>query len=114
MTEDEKEVLEGVQYYAVAINTDVVKRFDLILKSGTRHSVPYSLLPIYTLKAGNELEIAAYGLSITIKGRNLMPIYKSLSDENLLWMKESPSGKDDHETDCYISEIKISAEAFGQ
>ncbi|MDO5970299.1 hypothetical protein Q4Q35_10825 [Flavivirga aquimarina] len=102
-----------MQYYAVG-SEDVTKRFDLILRSGNEYSIPYSLLPIYKLSGGKKLDIIAYDLVITISGRNLAPVKKYLAKESLIWMKESPSGKDDGQSETFISNIEIKGEAVNK
>ena len=101
-----------MQYYAIASSQEVPKQFDLILRSGTEYSFPYSLLPIYRLTGNKEIAIISYGLRITIKGRNLKGVRNSLKRETVIWIKESPSQKDDEQSDVYVSEINITGDAL--
>ncbi|MEP1782124.1 hypothetical protein [Reichenbachiella sp.] len=100
------------QHYAIASDDEIIKRFKLVLRSGEVYSVPYSLLPVFMLLGGKELIIKAYGVHVTIKGRNLNPIEEYLSNEMLLWIKESPSGKDDGKINVYVSDILIQGKAM--
>ncbi len=102
------------QYYAVGSQAEHIKRFKLILRSGQKYSIPYSLLPIYALSGGNKITIIAYELLITIEGRNLDAVEESLSKETVLWMKESPSQKDDGQSEVFISNIKIEGKAVNK
>lgn len=101
-----------MQYYAIGADDEIIKRFKLQLRSGETFSIPYSLLPIYILTEGRELAIIAYELVIIITGRNLDPIEEYLSKETLLWIKESPSQKDDGQSPIYISDIAIKGKAI--
>ncbi|MDN5215048.1 hypothetical protein QQ020_23405 [Fulvivirgaceae bacterium BMA12] len=102
------------QYYAIGSEDEVIKRFKLILRSGNKYSVPYSLLPILELSGSSELSIMAYGLLITIEGRNLEPVEEYLSNEILVWLKESSSGKDDGKSQVFISNIMIEGKAVSK
>lgn len=95
------------QFYAVGAPNGVIKRFKIFLRDGSRYSIPYSLLPVLILQGGKEITILAYELQITINGRNLHSIEDHLSNETLLWLKESASGKDEGAGDVFISDIKI-------
>lgn len=99
------------QYYAIVSEQGTIKRFQLIQRSGCIHSIPYSLLPVYILSDNQELLIKAYGMHISIHGRCLEIILRHLSDECLLWLKESKSGKDDGTSNVFISEIEIEGDA---
>lgn len=100
------------QYYAIASDDEVVKRFKLILRTGRIYSVSYSLLPVFILLEGKELIIKTYGVHVIIKGRNLDPIEEYLSNEMLIWIKESMSGKDGGKTNAFVSEILIRGKAM--
>ena len=100
------------QHYAIASDDEIIKRFKLFLRSGEVYSVPYSLLPVFMLLGGKELIIKTYGVHISIKGRNLAPIEEYLSDEMLLWIKESASGKDDGKSNVFVSDILIRGKAM--
>ncbi len=100
--EDEFSNLSPTQFYAVS--QEQVKHFDLILRSGREYSLPYSLLPVPILD-GEILKLIAYELNVLIKGRGLRKIRDYLKSETLLWLKESPSGKDDGASKVFISDI---------
>ncbi len=94
-----------MQYYA--IGSEIGMHFDLIMRTGNEYSIPYSLLPVFVLSGGGQITIKAHELLISIEGRNLRPIRNYLKEQTLLWLKESPSGKDDGQTSVFISNILI-------
>ena len=73
----------------------VVGRFKLMLRTGRVTSVPYALLPIITYNPDRELAIRTSGFEVRITGRGLDKIEAFLSEEKLLWMRESGSEMDD-------------------
>lgn len=99
------------QYYAIASEHQTVERFKVILRSGKVHSIPYALLPIGTLDGGT-LYIKAYELLIKMSGRNLDPIEEHFSSRSLLWVKASPSGKDDGISTTFVQEIVATGKAI--
>lgn len=99
------------QFYAVS--QEQVRHFDLILRSGKEYTLPYSLLPVSVLE-GETLKIIAYELHVHIKGRNLLKIRDYLKSETLLWLKESPSGKDDGASKVFISDIVARGKAVDE
>ena len=101
-----------VESYAIAAEHEVIKRFKLKLRNGNIYSVPYSLLPVIILINGSELVIKTYGVHITIKGRNLDALEEYLSAENLQFVRENPSRKDDGKEDVFISDILVAGKAM--
>ncbi|MCG8640002.1 MAG: hypothetical protein MI862_09700 [Desulfobacterales bacterium] len=99
------------QFYAVVSGGQVTDCFKLILRSGKKHSIPYALLPICTLD-GDTLYIKAYECFITISGRNLDPIEEYFSNRLLLWVKASPSGKDDGQASTFVKDIIAQGDAI--
>lgn len=125
MFNQEHQILEGVdnqgaspdifttyQAYAVAKNTEIVKRFKVQLRDGTSYSIPYSLLPIIILTSEMQLIIKAYELFITITGRSLQKIEEALSAETLIYIRQSPSGNDDGQGSAFIEDIQIQGETL--
>lgn len=106
-----KAAREPEQYFAVSGDDIPLKRFKLILRSGASFSVPYALLPIIILTSQKDLLIKSYGLRIHITGRNLEALEEELTDESVLWIKESLSGKDTGEAYVFISSIAIEGKA---
>ena len=103
------------QFYAVASEDEIIKKFQLILRSGKKYRVPYALLPIAEISdCSDEISMIAYQLLITIKGRNLEPVEEYLADETLIWVKESPSRKDDGQSAVFISNITIEGKAINK
>lgn len=97
-------------YFGIEEGNRYLKRFKLLLRSGVVHSIPYSLLPIISLTVNADLIIATNTLEITIKGRNLRILEEALSEEQVVWIKESETEFDDEETEVFVSEISIISE----
>jgi len=95
------------QCYAIASEGEMVRRFEIILSSGKKYSFPYALLPICILEDGATLYIKAYELLISVTGRNLDPIHDHFSNELILWMSASLSGKDDGSGPTFIQDITV-------
>ena len=112
--DEKKEEVTNVassQCYAIGQQGQIIKRFELIQASGKRYSFSYSLLPIYIQEDSSLLYVKAYELLIQISGYNLDPIQAYLNCEQLLWAKESPSGKSEGTTDPFIQKISIQGAA---
>ncbi|MEO9804807.1 MAG: hypothetical protein ABJF04_16245 [Reichenbachiella sp.] len=95
------------QAFAVTSNNERAMRFKLHTREGQVYSVPYSLLPVFVLSEGKELRVIAHDIEATISGRNLDVIEDYLSGGQLLWLKESPSGKDDGVSQVFIQRMDI-------
>ena len=103
------------QLYALSADEMPLKKFLLILRSGRRFRVPYAVLPIVELSdSKDQISIMAYGLLITVDGRNLEPIEKYLAEETLVWLCESFSKKDDGTSEMFISKITIEGKAISR
>lgn len=101
-----------MQYYAVASEGEVLSRFTIRLRSGMTYSLSYALLPYFILIGNQKLIIKAPELEITVTGRNLKPVERSLSREQLLWITESPNGTDEGNSKTYIGNIIIAGSAL--
>lgn len=101
-----------VQCYAIGQHGQIIKRFDFIKASGRRYSFSYSLLPIFIQEDSSLLYVKSHDLLIEINGYNLDPIMAYLNCEQLLWAKESPSGKSEGTTDPFIKEISLRGKAI--
>jgi hypothetical protein len=103
--------LDGAgQYYALGTKDEPIKRFELI-QNASRYSLSYSLLPVSILENSSTLYLRAYELMVTIMGRNLDPIHEHFCNERILWVKASPSGKDDGTASTFVSEIRVEGDA---
>lgn len=102
----------SMQYYAVASEGEVLSRFTIRLRSGMTYSLSYALLPYFILIGNQKLIIKAPELEITVTGRNLKPVERSLSREQLLWITESPNGTDEGNSKTYIGNIIIAGSAL--
>ncbi len=100
------------QYYALGGQGKYLKRFKLKLRVGSIYSIPYALLPIIILNGNGSLDILSHGLNVNIRGRNLKELEKWLSEEIVLWIKESASGRDTGEANVFVSDIKIEGDEF--
>ena len=104
---------KGIQYYAIAQENQIIKRFKLILRNGSIYSLPYSLLPYYILTSSKDLVIKAYDIFIMVKGTNLDLILEHLSQERLIFLKESPSGINNGiSSNVFVENITIEGEAL--
>ena len=100
-----------MQYYAIGAEGEL--HFDLIKRSGREYSIPYPLLPYFILTDNSLITIIAHELFISVEGRNLRQVRDHLKKRTLIWMKESPSGKDDGQANVFISNISIGGKALG-
>ena len=93
--------------FAVVKSNTYLRRFRLIMRDGRIVSVPYAHLPIIEYVHDQGIIISINELDITITGRGLDELENWLSDEKVLWMKESPSGEDTLEGEVFIWSIEI-------
>ncbi|AXG69616.1 hypothetical protein KORDIASMS9_01841 [Kordia sp. SMS9] len=105
------EFLSSDQTYAIS-NGDVhVSRFRIILKDASFYSLPYSLLPILIF-TGEKLIIKSYGVHISIFGKGLSVIENHISNQTLLYVRESISGVDLEEKDVFVSQIIVEGKSI--
>ena len=103
------------QLYALSSDDEIVKKFQLILRCGRKVRVPYAVLPIVEISdSKDQISIMAYGLLITIDGKNLGKIEEFLAEESLVWLRESFSKKDDGASEMFISKITIEGKAVSK
>ena len=95
------------QLFAVTSHDERVSRFKLITRGLDVYSVPYSWLPLFVLSENKVLKIITHDIEATLYGRNLDVIEEALSMGHLIWIKESPSGKDDAVSQVFIEHIDI-------
>ena len=98
------------RFYGVEKGNRFVRRFKLYFRDGRVLSVPYAYLPLIVYDPGRDLDIKTGDLDIKIKGRGLHKLADWLSDEKVLWIRESASGIDDEDTEEFISQIDIEGE----
>lgn len=82
----------------------------MLLRNGQVFSVPYSLLPIISLKPEAGLWIVTRELEVIIKGRNLQKLEEEFSREQVVWVRESETMIDDEKSEVFIAEINIESE----
>ena len=115
---DSKDYLEADhsnQLYALSSDDSVLRKFKIILRCGRTFRIPYAVLPIVELSDSKDrISIMAYGLLITIEGKGLEVIEEYLAEEILLWLKESPSKKDDGTSRVFISKIILQGKAISK
>lgn len=102
-----KAAIEGNQYYAVCQPNTVNKCFRLYFRTGRKCGIPYALMPVTDLVNGELLKILAYELCITITGRNLEVLADAILFEQVHWIRESHSKKDDGHAHTFIENITI-------
>ncbi len=101
-------VVSGEQYYTIAGAGEVTQAFRVVLRCGTKHIIPYALLPVITLRPSGKLIITAYELLIIVEGRCLDKIEEYFFTNRITSLTESSSGKDHGNQDVFISHIKAS------
>lgn len=102
------------QLVALGHEKEVLKRFQIILRSGKALSVPYSMLPVFILTEESDLIVRAYGFLATLKGRNLKALDSYFHDERVLFVKESASGTDTGDLSIFISTIEITGRSVSE
>jgi hypothetical protein len=111
---DNKHIAHKEQLVAIGDDKQIVRRFQIILRSGKAISVPYSILPVFILTEDAHLIIRAYGFIATLKGRNLKALDAYLNDERVLFIKESASGTDTGDEHIFIANIEIAGKAVSE
>lgn len=111
---DNKHIAHQEQLVAIGDDKDILRRFQIILKTGMAYSVPYSLLPIVILTEDAKLIIRAYGFIAKITGRNLKALDAYLHEERVLFIKESASGEDTGDAKIFISNIEVAGKAVSE
>jgi hypothetical protein len=102
---------EDSQYYAIGSEDEIIRRFVLIQGNAKRYSFSYSILPTAILEDSSKLYLKAYELLVTILGANLNPIHEQFTNERILWVRASPSGKNDGSVSTFVSDIIIEGDA---
>ncbi len=96
---------KSTQLFAVTSQGEVASSFKVLTRYGRSYTVKYAHLP-HVVHEGSELFIILYDLQILITGRGLEVIDDAMANSELLWVKESPSGKDDEKSSVFIEEIQ--------
>ena len=96
----------STQFFAVVSNGGFTDHFNVITPYGRSYAIKYALLPHIVLE-GSLLMIILPDLQVRIKGRNLDVVYGHIGRSELIWIKQSPSGKDDGVSQVFISEIQV-------
>lgn len=94
-------------FFSIERSNRYVRRFRLFFRDGKIISIPYAYLPIIIFDPDRSLLIKTSELEITIKGRALKILADHLSEEKVLWIKESSSGVDNQDSEVFISGIEI-------
>ena len=105
--------LKAKQSYAVIEGQKIIKRFKIALRSGTYYAIPYASLPIMIFDSG-KLILKTYGMHIELTGRGTPIIEHHISEERLLFVKESQSGVDVDNEDVFIKSIKVLGKNLSQ
>ena len=96
----------STQLYAVTSKGERAGSFKVLTRYGRSYTIKYAHLPHVVLEAG-ELYIILFDLQVLITGRGLDAIEEAIADSTLLWVRESPSGKDDEKASTFIDEILV-------
>lgn len=94
------------QLFAVTSQGEVTDHFKVFTSSGSSYAIKYAHLP-YIVLDGEVLMILLGAIQVIIVGRNLDIVEDYVSKNELIWIKPSPSGKDDGQSRAFIREIKI-------
>ncbi len=100
-------------FYSIERSNRFVRRFRLLFRDGRIFSIPYAYLPIIIFDPDRNLMIKTSELEITIKGRSLKTLADHLSEEKVIWIKESSSGVDDQDSEVFVSDIKVDGDLIG-
>ena len=93
--------------FGVFRGKDTAGRLNLYLKNGAKYSFSYALLPVISFMPPRRLVIKFTGYDVTIEGRGLQILDDYLSQENVNWIKEDPSGFDDPKEEVFIQSINV-------
>lgn len=96
----------STQFFAVTSRGEVTDHFRVFTPYGRSYAIHYALLP-YVVLEGHELMIIMHDLQVLIRGRCLHIIEEHIVGRDLLWVKQSPSGKDDGGSQIFINEIQV-------
>lgn len=97
-------------YFGIDRSGNVVRRFKLLLRTGQFVSIPYAHLPVVILDHEGQIRILTKDWTILVEGRGLKPLEEYFSNEQVRWIKESPSGIDEEEQEEFINRISIQGE----
>jgi hypothetical protein len=114
MSRNDNHIAKAEQLYALGEENEIVRRFQLISRTGEIISVPYSLLPAFILTENCDIIIRAYGLLVVIQGRNLRALENYFNDEKVLWIRESASGTDTGDAHIFITSIQITGRSVSK
>lgn len=103
--------LKSDALYAVSPNNKVLKYFRVILMDCSYFSISYALLPSFIYKSGC-LMIKSYGVHIEVNGTHLPILEHYLSNQSLLYLKESATGINTNNDDVFITSIKVQGSAL--
>jgi hypothetical protein len=98
------------KYYSASTEGRTIRRFHLIKANGIPLSIPYAMLPIFTMDEHSNLLILTHDIRVVIKGRNMKKLYDAFSGETVLWIKECSSQMDDETEDVFVEEIVIESD----
>lgn len=96
---------KSTQLFAVVTQGETATSFKVLTRYGRSYTVKYAHLP-HVIHQGAELFIILYDLQILITGRGLETIDEAIANAELLWVKESSSGKDDEKSTVFIETIQ--------
>ncbi|GEM_PF-2264305 len=94
------------QFFAVVSHGEITDHFKVLTPFGRSYTIKYAHLPHVVLE-GSELMIIMPDVQVLITGRCLHVIEQHIAACGLRWVKASPSGKDDGQSDVFIDEIQV-------
>jgi hypothetical protein len=99
--------LKSNSFFDIERGNRFIRRFKLLFRDGRVISIPYAYLPVIIFDPARNLLIKTTDVEITIKGRTLNTLADWLSEEKVIWIKESESGVDDQGSEVFVSDIQI-------
>ena len=82
-------------------------RIKLLWRNGESFSFSYALLPTVAFYPDVGLVLIFSNYKVSIAGRGLQVLENYLSEERVVWIKESPSAIDDENEDVFVEHIEI-------
>jgi hypothetical protein len=89
------------------------RMIDICLRTGNRQSMPYAYLVMVKIVGNAQLEMVFTEVTVTVSGRNLLPLYLHLLEHSVERIEESGTGFDDPKHATHIASITIVPRSAG-
>ena len=80
---------------------------DQVLRNHDRQAMPYAYLASLRLDKSGELKLMFASHMVSIKGRNLVPVYRAVAEHSARTLAEAPATFDAGEASIYNESITI-------